>query len=732
MMFRLSAPGAAVPRSRAATEAFQLGVQFVLTVVCMTASLRLWNTDLRVPFNYWGDTIFELILTKSIADGDWIWFIHRLGAPFGLDIAAFPQNLFFSSLIMKIIAIFTKEPGLILNLFWILSAGLTSVICHVALRPLGLTRRSLFVLSTLFALLPHVFFRNVSHVSLTYMFVPVVCAQALLVLARNRQQGDEADSTDRKLPLPLLVVSGLAIGVDYIYTAFFSCFFLAVAGTAGFCLSRRRAPLVSTLPLIALICASALVNLTPSLLSWHRDGTPASVTYKSPAEAETYGLKIRHLVSPIFTDVLGPPNVDFPLENENVSAKLGVVGGAGFVVAVVAALFSRRRTPGNQLWAAGVLTVAGLLLATVGGFGSIFNVLVSPDIRAYNRISVFIAFFSFYALFDVIERVRLRFLAAGARGADWVFSLVLVTLFVGGVLDQGAVARILYTSYDVHRKSFETEREFVSRIESVATHTHRIFQLPIVPFPSDAGRERMLSYDHGRPYLWSDRMSWSWPGLSDSQVAFESGLTPEDPKALVRQLAVAGFDGLWIDRFAFRSEVVESLERELKGFVQAPPLISRDDRYVFIDLSDASRAWQEAHSPDEQRLQREAMLRPRTLKYGKGFFAEETAQGGMQKFRWSGKSSDITFVNPSGARSHFEFTASVHGNAGGVLSVLGPRGMQQKVHLGSGEGRVVLSLDLDPKENAKIEFLFEGTRIDAPGDPRAMYFSLINPKIRGD
>ena len=49
------------------------------------------------------------------------------------------------------------------------------------------------------------------------------------------------------------------------------------------------------------------------------------------------------------------------------------------------------RLPDGSLFVnAGRLTLAALLLATVGGFGSLFNLLVSPEIRAYNRVTPFI------------------------------------------------------------------------------------------------------------------------------------------------------------------------------------------------------------------------------------------------------------------------------------------------------------------------------------------------------
>ena len=76
-------------------------LQIVATLVCLTFALKLWRTDLEIPFNYQGDTIYQLVLVKSIASGGWIWNIDHLGAPFGFQSLNFPQNLTFSSLLIN-------------------------------------------------------------------------------------------------------------------------------------------------------------------------------------------------------------------------------------------------------------------------------------------------------------------------------------------------------------------------------------------------------------------------------------------------------------------------------------------------------------------------------------------------------------------------------------------------------------------------------------------------------
>ncbi len=81
--------------------------QAALTTLLLVVTLKLWRTDIRVPMYYWGDTLPQLAIAKSIADGGWIWFIDRLGAPFGFAMAAYPQNLTTTSIVLKGLSLFS-------------------------------------------------------------------------------------------------------------------------------------------------------------------------------------------------------------------------------------------------------------------------------------------------------------------------------------------------------------------------------------------------------------------------------------------------------------------------------------------------------------------------------------------------------------------------------------------------------------------------------------------------
>jgi len=96
----------------------------------------------------------------------------------------------------------------------------------------------------------------------------------------------------------------------------------------------------------------------------------------------------------------------------------------------------------SPLWQrlAGVasLTGAAILLASSGGFGTIVGVVL-PEIRAYNRVVVFVAFLAFsrrWRTLRLADRQGRRTSAAVAR------ALVAVLIVLVGVFDQTTPAMI--------------------------------------------------------------------------------------------------------------------------------------------------------------------------------------------------------------------------------------------------------------------------------------------------
>src|SRR5262249_26949537 len=146
-------------------------------------------------------------------------------------------------------------------------------------------------------------------------------------------------------------------------------------------------------------------------------------------------------------------------ETENATSRLGLLASLGFLTLLAALVLpASRRWARDEplLLAAATLTLALVLLGTVGGFGSLFNLLVSPEIRAYNRVSPFIALYAWIAMTMVIDRL----MPSSVMGR----AALVLGLGAVGVWDQTGALEPLNREYAETRTEWTTISTFVTSL----------------------------------------------------------------------------------------------------------------------------------------------------------------------------------------------------------------------------------------------------------------------------
>ena len=192
--------------------------------------------------------------------------------------------------------------------------------------------------------------------------------------------------------------------------------------------------------------AGSVANLLPSVMSAYLYGT-TPIVKRHAADADIYGLKIAQLLMPTTGHRLAwlrelKENYNLRLlVNESDTATLGIVGSCGFLLLLGWLLI--RKPEVKRMNVAGtdgllnhlsLLNAAGVLLGTIGGLGLIVAFLIWPQVRAYNRVSIFIAFFSFLAVALFLERIRQRYATTPQRQIIFYGAVVVALGF--GIIDQ--------------------------------------------------------------------------------------------------------------------------------------------------------------------------------------------------------------------------------------------------------------------------------------------------------
>jgi phosphoglycerol transferase len=226
-----------------------------------------------------------------------------------------------------------------------------------------------------------------------------------------------------------------------------------------------------------------------------------------------------------------------------------------------------------------MLTLACLFLCTIGGFGSLFSLLITPMIRGYNRISVYIAFFSLFTIGLMIDR---RCARASRFGRALLSGLIIPVLLIGGIWDQTTGQFV--PSYTWVRQEFTSDAIFIRDIEALLPENAMVFQLPYAWFPEQGPICQMTDYDHLRGYLHSSRLRWSYGAYKGRPGdAWLKEVSSKPVEELVRRITEAGFGGIYIDRSAF-PDAGKELEGKLSVILQIQPLVSPNRILAFYPL----------------------------------------------------------------------------------------------------------------------------------------------------
>jgi phosphoglycerol transferase len=624
----------------------------VISIAVVVGVLRLWRADLWVPFCYGGDGLYTGLWIKGIIDNGWYLDNDRVGAPGGVNLADFPlaDNLHF--LVLKLIGLAVRDWALTLNLYYLLTFPLVAVTSLGVLRHFGISYPPALLASLLYALLPYHFLRGELHLFLSaYYLVPPLVMVILWVylgepiLCRRDSDGWRWKLRDGKtwtsIAICLLVSSG---GVYY---AFFGCYFLLVAALGASLQRRSRRPLLVGLVLIGVTVLGGLANLSPSLVHKLRHGHNEEAVRRHFVEADIYGLKVAHLVLPVTNHriaalrQLKQTYMAAPYSSED-SAALGFIGTAGFV-GLAGWLLCRLRAGDSSVPLDGLalISAAGVLLATIGGLGALVSLLVTDWIRAYNRVTVFIAFVCFFAVAWALDGLASRL--AVLRRRPRLFAAGLAGLFLLGTFDQTTQKFIPH--YKDLQNTYYGDAEFVQAMEAALPDGASVFQLPYVPFPENPPVHRMGDYEHFRGYLHARTLRWSYGTVKGREGdRWQREMAGKPAGDLVKGLALAGFRGLYINGHGY-SDGAEALAARLTEVLGAEPHVHRDGRLLFFNLSEWAEQLRAALSPSEWEAARHAALHPLQVFWEGGFDLLEGLPD--RNWRWCSQAGELRLYNPS-------------------------------------------------------------------------------------
>jgi phosphoglycerol transferase len=708
----------------------------LLTLLSLIWTLKLWHADLRVPLTYYGEANFNALLVKGTLDFGWHTLNPGMAAPDALDLRDVPMsdnNLHF--VLIKLIGLFTHDYGLALNLFYLLTFPLTTVCALGALRQFGISWRTSVFASVLYSLLPYHFVRGQHHLFLAAYFLVPLAVMVILWMVTGRLS--LVDETTRRLRLnwrePKLIASiliCLLVSMSGTYYAFFTCFFLLVAGCAVALQRRNHLQLLLPATLIGIIFAGLMLSLLPSILYLRQHGqTP--IVRRHAIDAEIYSLRLSQLLLPVsghrlflFSKLKAAFNQRLFI-NENDDATLGVAGIVGFLF-LFGWLLTRKPEisklatdgTGGLLSHLSILNLAAVLLASFGSIGALVALILTAKIRAYNRISIFIAFFSLLALAWLLDQFAQKFVRTNMLRIG--FNCGLAVVLALGVLDQTAERFI--PDYPKVKAEFDSDQKFMRQLQASLPGGAMVFQLPFVPFPETPKVGRMFDYDHARGYLHTQGLRWSYGAMKGRDgEAWQKLLASKPTAEMIEGVALSGFQGLYLNRNGYNEAKVEG---ELESLLGKPQLTSEDGKLIFYDLRSFESQLRGKYG-DQFEAKREEALHPLLLVWAEG--CSELEGRPENSFRWCSSIGELEITNRSSRPKQVKLETDFSTENDATLQISGDL-LTEELKTGHKPMPFTKTFTIPPGKYS-IQFRSDARRVLAPGDFRYLVFKMTNFKM---
>jgi len=694
----------------------------------------LWRIDIRIPFVFVGDALFHNFFVKNAIDSDLFLRSDMFGAPFGIHFFDFPSMAFFDVLLIRTIGLFSGNWAVVINSFYFLTYPLTAAISVFVIKRMGLSNSIAVLIGVLYSILPYHFYRNIGHLNLTgYYFIPFI---ALLVyLAYIETDGFfHSKSIDGKLKINfrsknfrLCIIISACLGMASLYYAFFAVLTIVLAIVVVYGMERNIQIIKLMSIFVVAICCTVILVMIPSIVFIIINGPNPDAVTRNPDNFNLYSLTISHLLMPIPGHVSGfMQNVREVFQadnslviNENSNSTLGIIGGLGFISSFFFMFWNLRLVKNDQnkkvIKLLSILIVTLFVIATYGGFGQLIFLLIG-QIRAYNRLSLFIAFFSLIIVGIFLQELTLRL----KNRAKHIMTIIITALLLIGVFDASS------SHFRVDQRGIinqmENIEEFVSEIESIMPSGAMVFQLPYTGNnPLFIPAHNVDYYTHFRPLLASDTLRWSYGApYGRPEDYWQRYVSSQNHDRFLDIISFAGFEGVYVDTHGYidDGDEIKSVFEYLTG---SAPVTCRENRYIFFDIRNYADNLMSSLSQNELRIEKARAMQ--YVIFSSGFYYQEIDY--ENNWRWSSKESRIEISVEKPSIFTFSAVASTLFSDYSYLKISFDG--NENVYTINAEGTMI-EFELFMKTGRNIiKFETDAQKANIPNDMREMHFKITNP-----
>jgi len=700
---------------------------FLVTGLILVYLFQLWDLNPRVPIVYAGDGLLSLMSFQNMKEGFWYLKSSHLGFPFSQDLHDFPAvadttNLVFSRFLISV----TGDISLTFNIQYLSSYFSGFLGAYIGARIIRLPSAHALFIGLMFAFLPFHYLHGANHLYLSsYWMIPIWLAVIIKELITpgwtlGLEEGISFNLRQcayRPRSWLLLGLTVFSATAGFYYSAFF------VLGTGFFgLLAVIRERSGKNLGLLFMSSLGALVvgvQILPILLFQRSMGANIEAVQRGLGELRFYSLDLTKLFLPIrdhrlslVRDWVG--SLDSSLLAGEYAEPLGLLLGLSLLILLIIYLFQTKSKEKFSLLAPiAQVQLFFLGISIVGGGGYFLGVLGFTQIRVWSRITIVLAFPALVFMFQLAQ-----LLANRLKNVRYQY-LVFVFIAAFQILDSTPAS--LAPNYETTSREWKRDVRIAKVIQESISPQTRIFQLPIVKFPESPPTFQQADYEHLRMYLHLPSAYFSYGGVKGRESQWLNRLS-SDPKTLFTQLALVGFDAVWIDSRGFEanpSNFALFAEKE----IGASLISAENSPFALYDIRNFSSNLKKAMTLEQQNEVRDQVLTPISISPSGGMSSLET--DGLNDWFWSSSSGFLNVQNHSGSDTRVVITGSVDALNSGNLTINGMCKFEIKI---SQQAKTFRCDFVVPKNGTQLTFTSDNQKTD-DRDPRDLRFRLINLKV---
>jgi hypothetical protein len=694
-----------------------------VTALILIYLFRLWNVNLNHPFIYSGDGLLSLMSFQNMKESFWYLKSSHLGFPFQQNLHDFPAvadttNLLFSRLLISL----TGDISITFNIQYFFSYFSGFLGAYAGARLLRLAPVYAMCTGIIYTFLPFHYLHGASHLYLSsFWTIPLWLA----VIAKeiktpgwvlSPRPGAETFfrrySSGKTFLLFLLIIFSASAGFYY------SAFFVLTSGFFGLLVVLRER-IAKNLGLLLLSMSGALfvgLQTLPVVLFQRSMGPNAESVRRSLSEVHYYSLDITRLFLPFRDHRLSiirewVQSLDASLWAGEYQEPLGFLAALSFLSLIVIYVFQTRSKDKYPLLAPLAQIELFLLgFAIVGGGGYFLGALGFTQIRVWSRISIAIAFPALVFMFQLTDRLvrrlkntKLQFIAVIVLVAFQIFDTTPTTLA---------------TNYGQISEEWNQDKRIASLISDAISPEAKIFQLPIVKFPESSPVYQLADYEHLRMYLHLPSAFFSYGGVKGRQSQWQNRLS-SDPETLFTQLAIVGFDAVWIDKRGFEKNPSQfSLYAE--KVIGTSIIKDESSNFALYDIRNFSADLKNSMSKEDLEKKRYQLLTPVSYFPAEGMSFLES--DGQNKWIWSSSLGKLDIKSFSSSNTKVRLTGTIEAVSNGNIVINDACELSMKIS--SQATNFICELDV-PKNGTQLTFTSDNSKID-DSDPRDLRFRLVN------